>query len=97
MWNPEKKLYYHIWDEDTKTYAIKRFWGVGNGWAAAGMNRVVEILPETMKEEKDQIIEFVNAVIDGCLSFQREDGLYHDILDDPSTDMEAAYRDLVGI
>ncbi len=39
--DPEKKLYYHIWDQDRLRFERKLFWGVGNGWAAAGMTRVV--------------------------------------------------------
>ncbi|HBH84007.1 MAG TPA: hypothetical protein DDY34_09395 [Bacteroidales bacterium] len=43
--NPEKKLYYHMWDQDRQIYLRKLFWGVGNGWAAAGMTRVIRTLP----------------------------------------------------
>ncbi len=39
--NREKKMYYHIWDEDKQKFERKLFWGVGNGWAAAGMTRVL--------------------------------------------------------
>jgi unsaturated rhamnogalacturonyl hydrolase len=88
LWNPEKKLYYHIWDDDTKAFARKLFWGVGNGWAAAGMTRVVRALPESMKKEKKRIAGYIQELIDGCLIYQREDGLFHDILNDPSTFIE---------
>ena len=86
--NPEKKLYYHIWDEDRQEYSRKLFWGVGNGWAAAGMTRVIRALQDSMTKEKEMIAGFVKEVIDGCLKYQREDGLFHDILDDPSTFVE---------
>jgi unsaturated rhamnogalacturonyl hydrolase len=86
--NNEKKLYYHIWDQDLQKYERKLFWGVGNGWAAAGMTRVVRSLPESMTEEKILITGFIKEVVDGCLKYQREDGLFHDILDDPSTFVE---------
>jgi unsaturated rhamnogalacturonyl hydrolase len=86
--NPEKKLYYHKWDEDGQEFERKLFWGVGNGWAAAGITRVIRALPETMKDEKQLLIEFVHEVIDGCLTYQRPDGLFHDVLDDPTTFIE---------
>jgi unsaturated rhamnogalacturonyl hydrolase len=86
--NPEKKLYYHKWDEDRQEFERKLFWGVGNGWAAAGITRVIRALPETMKDEKQLLIEFVHEVIDGCLTYQRPDGLFHDVLDDPTTFIE---------
>jgi rhamnogalacturonyl hydrolase YesR len=86
--NPEKKLYYHMWDEDRQIYSRKLFWGVGNGWAAAGMTRVLRALPATMEDEKKMIAGYIREVLDACLKHKREDGLFHDILDDPSTFVE---------
>ncbi len=83
--DPQKKLYYHMWDQDRMIYSRKLFWGVGNGWAAAGMTRVLRTLPESMSAEKKQIAAYIKEVLDACLKYQREDGLFHDILDDPST------------
>ena len=86
--DPEKNLYYHIWDQDHQKYERKLFWGVGNGWAAAGMTRVLRSLPDSMKDEKEIIAGYIKEVLDGCLKYQREDGLFHNILDDPSTFIE---------
>ena len=86
--HPEKKMYYHIWDEDKQVFERGLFWGVGNGWAAAGMTRVWRALPELMLAEKRMIASFIQEVIDGCLAHQRDDGLFHDILDDPATFVE---------
>jgi len=88
LWNPEKKLYYHVWDEDKHQFERKLFWGVGNGWAAAGMSRVIQALPDTMMKEKEMIAGFVSELVIGCLKYQRTDGLFHDILDDPATFVE---------
>jgi len=88
LMHPEKKLYYHIWDQDLKKYERKLFWGVGNGWAAAGMTRVLRAVPDSMQKEKQKLAAYIREIIDGSLKFQREDGLFHDILDDPSTFVE---------
>jgi rhamnogalacturonyl hydrolase YesR len=88
LFNPEKKLYYHIWDEDKQEFERKVFWGVGNGWAAAGMTRVIRSLSETMQEARSLLAGFVREVLDGCLVYQRADGLFHDILDDPKSFVE---------
>jgi len=88
LWNPKKCLYSHIWDDDRKQFVREVFWGVGNGWAAAGMTRVIQTLPDSMKPEKEMIAGFVKEVIDGCLKYQRPDGLFHDVLDDPATFVE---------
>ncbi len=86
--NPEKKMYYHIWDQDRKKFERGLFWGVGNGWAAAGMTRVVGTLPQSMEADKKMIIGFIRELLDACLKYQRSDGLFHDILDDPSSFVE---------
>ena len=86
--DPVKKLYYHIWDQDRKTFERKLFWGVGNGWAAAGMTRMISSLPDSMKNEKARIAGYVKELIDACLPYLREDGLFNDILDNPSSFVE---------
>jgi unsaturated rhamnogalacturonyl hydrolase len=83
--NPDKKLYYHIWDQDRMKFERKLFWGVGNGWAAAGMTRVIRALPESMQKEKVRIQGYVRELVDAFLKYERADGLFNDILDDPST------------
>jgi unsaturated rhamnogalacturonyl hydrolase len=85
---PQKNLYYHMWDEDRQAFERKLLWGVGNGWAAAGMTRVLKALPESMSQEKAQLRTLIRNLLDGCLRWQREDGLFHDILDDPNTFVE---------
>jgi unsaturated rhamnogalacturonyl hydrolase len=88
LFNPVTKLYYHIWDEDLLTYRRELFWGVGNGWAAAGITRVIRALPIAMRDERAMLVKYVTEVIDGCLAYQRPDGLFHDILDDSDTFVE---------
>ena len=88
LYNSEKRLYYHIWDEDHQALVRGRFWGVGNGWAAAGLCRVIGLLPDSMALEKEMLAGFVRHGLDGCLAYRRLDGLFYDILDDPSTFVE---------
>ena len=80
LFNPEKKLYYHIWNENKQEFARKLFWGVGNGWAATGMTRVIRALPAAMGVEKDLLVGYVCEVLDGCLRCQCTDGLFHDFV-----------------
>jgi len=61
---------------------------VGNGWAAAGMTRVLRALPERMSADKKRLQTYIRDVIDGCLAHQRPDGLFHDVLDNPKTFVE---------
>ena len=88
LWDSEKKLFSHIWDEDKNEFTRKDFWGVGNGWAAAGITRVIGFLPEAMAAQRQRLQGYVRDIVDGCLPFMREDGLYHDVVDKPSTFVE---------
>jgi len=88
LFDAQAHLFYHIWDEDLQAYARQLFWGVGNGWAAAGMARVIRALPERMGRDRALLVGFVKELLDGCLVHQRADGLFHDILDDPETFVE---------
>jgi unsaturated rhamnogalacturonyl hydrolase len=88
LFDPTARLYSHIWDEDRQEFVRKAFWGVGNGWAAAGITRVIRSLPNDMRSEKELLIGFVHELLAGCLRHQRADGLFHNILDDPNSFVE---------
>ena len=88
LWNPDKKLFSHRWNEEKKEFVNAAFWGVGNGWAAAGMSRVIKHLPSSMSVEKDELIHYTQEVIDGCLKYIRPDYLFHNVLDDQKSFIE---------
>jgi unsaturated rhamnogalacturonyl hydrolase len=81
-------LFSHIWDDGTKTFVRRAFWGVGNGWAAAGMLRVAAALPERLGDARRRIFGYAREVIEACLEYQRGDGLFHDVLDDSGSFVE---------
>lgn len=88
LWNADKKLLSHMWDCEKQTFVRKDCWGVGNGWSAAGMTRVIRALPKSMQNEKKKLIGYVQEIIDGCLAHMRADGLFHNIVDDPRSFIE---------
>jgi len=88
LWDPDKKLLAHIWDDGAKAVNRKEFWGGGNGWAAAGLARVVRVLPPERKQDRQRLAAFATDLIDGCLAHQRPDGLFHDMVDRPDTFLE---------
>jgi rhamnogalacturonyl hydrolase YesR len=88
LWDADRRLYHHIWDDGAQEFTRAAFWGVGNGWAAAGMARVLELLPPEMAEDRVRLAGYVREGLDGCLACQRPDGLFHDVVDDPSSFVE---------
>jgi rhamnogalacturonyl hydrolase YesR len=88
LWNPDKKLLAHIWDDQKKQFKDGNFWGGGNGWAAAGLARVWRSLPSERRQDRAHLADFAHELIDGCLACQRLDGLFHNVVDQPSTFVE---------
>ena len=88
LWNPEKKLLAHIWDDEKRQFADGNFWGGGNGWAAAGLARVIRSLPRERSHDREHLAAFAREIVDGCLQHQRADGLFHDVVDQTATFVE---------
>ncbi|KLO20169.1 glucosyl hydrolase family protein [Schizopora paradoxa] len=88
LWDEGSKLFSHIWNETSQSFERKAHWGVGNGWALAGITRVLLLLPEVLRTEREELLAYVNEGLDGVLAHKRQDDLYHNILDDPSTFIE---------
>jgi rhamnogalacturonyl hydrolase YesR len=103
LWDEKAHLLHHIWDDAKQQFTDPSFWGGGNGWAAAGLARVIRSLPRDRKADRTRLAQFARAIIDGCLAHQRSDGLFHDVIDQPSTFVETnlaqmlAYATYTGI
>lgn len=85
LYHPKDQLYSHIWDDENKKFKREDFWGVGNGWSAAGITRVIKMLPGNMMDDKKKLIQYVKDILDGCLKYLRPDGLFHDVINKPDT------------
>jgi rhamnogalacturonyl hydrolase YesR len=85
LWNPDKKLLSHIWDERGQRFQDKSFWGGGQGWAAAGLARVIRALPENQSADKATLAGYLKELIDGCVAHQTPGGLFRNVVDDPNS------------
>jgi rhamnogalacturonyl hydrolase YesR len=88
LWNPDKKMLSHQWDCGAQKFLLKDCWGVGNGWTAAGLTRVIRLLPSSMQDQKNSLITYLHDIIDGCMAHIRSDGLFHNMVDEPDTFIE---------
>ncbi|MGA2038346.1 MAG: glycoside hydrolase family 88 protein [Bryobacteraceae bacterium] len=88
LWSAEKKLLAHIWDDGRQQFPDPAYWGVGNGWAAAGLTRVMAALPGQRQAERRRVSAFLKELLDGCLAHQRPDGLFHNVVDRPDSFVE---------
>jgi len=95
LWDEKKKLLSHQWDCEKNEFVRKDCWGVGNGWTAAGISRVIKVLPDSMLAEKKMLIGYLKNLIDGILSYLREDGLFHNIVDNPDSFVETNLSQMI--
>lgn len=96
LYDKKTHTMHHMWDDHKKEYVREAHWGVGNGWALAGLARVIDLLPKTYEQEKKDLIAMAKDLLDGVLSYKRQDGLFHDIIDDESTFVETNLSQMVA-
>ena len=101
--NPETGLLSHMWDEAKNRFERKAHWGVGNGWALAAGVRMIRLLPEEYREDKERICQMTRGLLAEVLKWMRPDGYFHDVIDDDTTFVEtnlsqmAAYTIYAGM
>jgi unsaturated rhamnogalacturonyl hydrolase len=88
LFDRETGLFSHMWDDERQVFVRKDFWGVGNGWAVAGLARTIDLLPETMSSQKQELVRMAGALVDSLLRYKRSDWLFHDVIDDPGSFVE---------
>jgi len=89
LWNSDKKLYSHRWSDDENSFINEKFWGGGNGWAAAAFAIIYELLPDNQKEYKAEIITYLTELLDGLQNNVLPDGLFNDFVGDSDSFIEA--------
>lgn len=70
-------LFYHAED-------VPFFWGRGNGWMAAGMTELLGMLPED-NPNRERILESYRRMMNSLRDYQKEDGLWGQLVDDKTT------------
>ena len=88
LYDKEHHLMCHMWDDDEKKYIRDAHWGSGNGWALAGIARMLRLLPEEYREDRQKLITMGIDLLEHVLSYMRPDGLFYDVIDDNTTFVE---------
>lgn len=60
------------------------YWGRGNGWAAAAFTELLQVLPES-HPQFISIIAAYKKMMNTLLQMQGNDGMWHQLLDDPAS------------
>ncbi|WP_062051183.1 glycoside hydrolase family 105 protein [Bacillus sp. JCM 19034] len=83
MYIPEFKIMSHVYDFKFDT-ATNVPWGRGNGWVLFSLSELLEVLPED-HAKRPELMSFFKELCEGFLHLQGENGLWHQVLTDPSS------------
>ena len=67
------------------------FWARGNGWMAAGMSRLLSVLPKD-NPNRPAIMEAYKKMMATLLEHQDADGMWHQLIDEPASYKETRVR-----
>ncbi|OMF29096.1 hypothetical protein BK133_18330 [Paenibacillus sp. FSL H8-0548] len=83
LYMPEQQIVSHVYDfkYNTPTYVP---WGRGNGWVLFSLSELLAVLPES-HEHRNELLHMFNELASGYLKLQGDNGLWHQVLTDPSS------------
>ncbi len=86
LYERKKGLFYHAWNFSDKSNFGNVFWCRGNGWYTASVLDFIEIMGERLPgATKEILLDTWKAQIEALKNLQSEHGLWHTVLDDPSS------------
>lgn len=82
---PKTGLYRQLWDEKINSYSRRALWGGGQGWMAGALAIACRFLEDDPMNHRETLEKWLSGLVDSIMRYVREDGLFHDVLDDPTT------------
>jgi len=82
-------LWYHGWSFLRKDNFAGAFWGRGNSWITAAIPELLSIITCT-ESEKRYLTELLKHQIESLAECQGKDGMWHTLIDDPSSYVETS-------
>lgn len=82
-------LYDHGWSENTDGYDPRFYWARANGWAALAMTELLAELPVDFAG-RDRVLHYYRQLMRRLVELQHPSGLWHNMLDRPSTYLETS-------
>ncbi|TVR73789.1 MAG: glycosyl hydrolase [Marinilabiliales bacterium] len=90
LWIEEEALFAYRWNAETGEISHSNLWGLANAHAIAGMTKLIGHLPPAMSAESNILKGFVRQHLEGCLRYMRDDYLFHNNINEPSTFVETS-------
>lgn len=100
--DPTSALFFHGWTDEGRHNYARALWARGNAWITMAIPELFRIAPPDGAVAR-YLREVLRAQVATLAALQREDGMFHTLLDDPSSPPEAsatagiAYGALAGL
>lgn len=86
LYDKKSGLFYHGWTFNDRSNFGGIFWCRGNSWFTAGILEYIDMFGGTMNAGvKEYIVDTYKAQVKALKNLQSESGLWHTVLDDPSS------------
>lgn len=86
----DKGMLGHRYDDETKTFQRDVIWATGNGWALAGIARLIDLLPEEYETQIAELVQKAIQLVSGFTEYLPDGNIVHDILDDNESYLDGA-------
>ena len=93
LWNADKGLNYHAWDEskcmfwaDKETGLSANFWLRSTGWYLMALVDTIGECREELYEHYRALVDIFRESLRGVLQYQAPDGLFFQVIDHPEAD-----------
>lgn len=86
LYDPAAHLMSHMWDDGSRTWIRRAHWGSGNGWTLAALARLIPMMRRAGRvEDAERLAALGEDLLEHLVPLMGEEGLFHDVPDDPST------------
>lgn len=87
--DPKTGLWYHGWCFKGRHNFAGAFWGRGNCWATIAIPEFLQMV-EVPLEVADRLKQILRNQVDSLLKYQNENGMWHTLIDDPTSYVESS-------
>ncbi|SCM76260.1 putative unsaturated glucuronyl hydrolase [uncultured Pleomorphomonas sp.] len=88
--DPVTGLWYHGWTFNGRHNFARAFWGRGNAWITVAIPELLDLVPEIEAKDRRFLTNLLHSQVRTLKALQRRDGLFHTLLDDPASPVEAS-------
>ncbi|VAX29196.1 hypothetical protein MNBD_IGNAVI01-320 [hydrothermal vent metagenome] len=83
LWDEKAELHKHAWFDDVKEQS-QIFWSRANGWIIWAVTDALQFLPKE-SESYNKVMKIYNKIIRGIIKYQDTDGIWHQVLNNPTS------------